>query len=919
MISKLCKAMISTKFITVIIGLNLLLSQELRAQSANFRAEWPLSANLTPTTSGKITAVNATFTSGTGGLFTSASGPTYSASGMTGTGISGRVATACSNLFNSVTNATAGTITPYMEFSVSPNTDQVMTVSSISFSVSTSNGANYSVMAAGYSIDGGTNFTGFTPTVTSGTTTAVQGPTGTPMVGTVSLAFTLPSTVIVKDGKSLIIRIVIWRNNASNSTGSIFTISPLVITGTTNPIISAPTATFTHNSASLGVSISPNSSVSSITSRGTVYANTSPVSATDNALAEGGTSLDDFTQTRALTPQTKYFFRSYMVTTASQTYLSEEISFRALSAPPTSATSANTATTISDSQIDLTWTGAAFPASGATAKGYLLLQSPVGTTPGITNINGTAPLANANTTIVSNSLSSTATSYRVENLIPNTRYNFVLIPYTWDGTNAETYNYFLTGLTSFGTTTFAGPPSVSTSTISLLTHNSVRSGGTNVTDGGVVLDGKGVVWSTSANPTITNNKLDAGTATADFISDVTGLSPQTTYYLRAYATNNSGTRYGSSQVFTTYSSPVTAQASNLTATGNNTTSTKLDFTWVGATFPGTGATNKGYILLAAIAPNTPTLSSNNGQAPAAGANTTLVSSSITGTATTYTSTNLSNNVSYNFLLIPYTWDGTNNATYNYLKTSAPTASSVKLPTISGVTTLCAGQQITLSSNSATGNTWFKDGVAISGANAQQYTVRESGTYSLSVNWGTSTTTSVPVNLISYAIPVPNITSSQGTKISKGFTTQLSASDGVSYRWSPNIYQWIDNVNIANPTVKPDVTTTFTVTVTNANGCSSTESITIEVVDDYKVTPQTMLTPNGDGKNDVWIIKNIDAFPDNEVKIFDLTGREVYRKKRYNNSWDGTLNGEYLPTGTYSFVIYFGEGKGLLKGSLTILR
>jgi gliding motility-associated-like protein len=171
----------------------------------------------------------------------------------------------------------------------------------------------------------------------------------------------------------------------------------------------------------------------------------------------------------------------------------------------------------------------------------------------------------------------------------------------------------------------------------------------------------------------------------------------------------------------------------------------------------------------------------------------------------------------------------------------------------------------------------------------------------------------------FAVPVPGISSSNGLKISKGDRTQLTARDGVTYLWSPNIFKWIDNVNIANPTVKPDVTTTFSVTVTNANGCSSTENITIEVESDFKVTPQTLITPNGDGKNDFWIIKNIDAYPDNEVKVFDASGRQVYRKQRYNNSWDGTFNGSPLPTGTYTFIIYFGEKIALVKGYLTILK
>jgi gliding motility-associated-like protein len=166
-------------------------------------------------------------------------------------------------------------------------------------------------------------------------------------------------------------------------------------------------------------------------------------------------------------------------------------------------------------------------------------------------------------------------------------------------------------------------------------------------------------------------------------------------------------------------------------------------------------------------------------------------------------------------------------------------------------------------------------------------------------------------------PVPNITSNEGTSLSKGKSTQLTAHDGVSYLWTPNFR--MDNKTSASPIVQPDVTTTYSVKVTNAAGCIANENITIEVINDYQLSAKTLLTPNGDGKNDVWVIDNIDSYPDNEVKVFDQSGREVYRKKRYNNSWDGSYNGAFLPTGTYLYVIYFGDDKGLVKGYLTILK
>lgn len=87
---------------------------------------------------------------------------------------------------------------------------------------------------------------------------------------------------------------------------------------------------------------------------------------------------------------------------------------------------------------------------------------------------------------------------------------------------------------------------VATNTLTL----SPSSGGTITSDGGYSITSKGVCWSTSPNPTITNNSTNNGTGASNFISVLSNLLPTTTYYYRAYATNSVGTSYGITYTFT---------------------------------------------------------------------------------------------------------------------------------------------------------------------------------------------------------------------------------------------------------------------------------------------------------------------------------------------------------------------------------
>ena len=144
--------------------------------------------------------------------------------------------------------------------------------------------------------------------------------------------------------------------------------------------------------------------------------------------------------------------------------------------------------------------------------------------------------------------------------------------HTTDGTGMGEFTSSITGLststtyyvrayatttqaTSYGEemtfTTMNGIPSVSTAEVTDITSTSATCGGTITTDGGLTITARGVCWSTSHNPTLSDSHTTDGTGTGSFSSSLTDLSASTTYYVRAYATNSYVTIYGSEMSFTT--------------------------------------------------------------------------------------------------------------------------------------------------------------------------------------------------------------------------------------------------------------------------------------------------------------------------------------------------------------------------------
>ena len=169
-------------------------------------------------------------------------------------------------------------------------------------------------------------------------------------------------------------------------------------------------------------------------------------------------------------------------------------------------------------------------------------------------------------------------------------------------------------------------------------------------------------------------------------------------------------------------------------------------------------------------------------------------------------------------------------------------------------------------------------------------------------------------------PMP-VAAASPNLITLGATAQLSAAgaNAVNYTWVA-----VGGTGIvgsgATINVRPAGTTTYAVVVTNSFGYQATVPVLLTVIVDYKLVPNNLVTPNGDGVNDRWVIPNIDMYPDNEVMVYDKAGRVVFSKRGYNNEWDGSLNGTKLKEDAYYYVIKFNKDGALpIRGYVSIVR
>lgn len=137
----------------------------------------------------------------------------------------------------------------------------------------------------------------------------------------------------------------------------------------------------------------------------------------------------------------------------------------------------------------------------------------------------------------------------------------------------------------------------------------------------------------------------------------------------------------------------------------------------------------------------------------------------------------------------------------------------------------------------------------------------------------------------------------------------------SILWSPPTA--LSNATVLKPEARPTTDILYKLLVTSQQGCKATDSVWVKALPPLKI-PNAFSPHLADGINDVWVIKNLDLFPNAVTIVYDRYGREVYKSEGYNRPWDGKRNGVLVPVGVYYFLIDPKNGNKTYVGSVTLL-
>lgn len=197
-----------------------------------------------------------------------------------------------------------------------------------------------------------------------------------------------------------------------------------------------------------------------------------------------------------------------------------------------------------------------------------------------------------------------------------------------------------------------------------------------------------------------------------------------------------------------------------------------------------------------------------------------------------------------------------------------------------------------------------------------------GTYTVTITDGNNCTNSESFEIMEAQPIKVSIETEPATEDCNG-TARAVVTGGIQ----PYFYEWLNTDTVRNEAFITGLCPgEYFLRVSDAAGCVTEPEVLMGQVEDRRFNcfeERLVITPDGNGQNDEFIIFCIGDFPDNHLEIYNRWGQLVFETDNYDNTWEGrTSGGEELPEGPYYYVLDYTNAEGNLvqtKGSLTIVR
>jgi gliding motility-associated-like protein len=241
---------------------------------------------------------------------------------------------------------------------------------------------------------------------------------------------------------------------------------------------------------------------------------------------------------------------------------------------------------------------------------------------------------------------------------------------------------------------------------------------------------------------------------------------------------------------------------------------------------------------------------------------------------------------------------------------------------------CTNKAINFTNQSVTANSGnvtylWSDGTSTSTGTSPVFTYTQAGTYNMKLTVtpaacaaiANSITKAIIVESPAVAIRMPSLNIISNTPV-----TLASRTFGTAYTWLPAT--GLSNANISNPIISLSTEQAYTINILAAAGCVTVDTLLVRIFSTAKIIVPSVFSPNGDGINDALLPNLVDVRVFQYFRVFSRTGKKIFESNDPTRGWDGKVNGERQPSGTYMWSAAGLDKNGVLvhgEGSITILR